>query len=268
MPFMTEAMLVNMVQSQFGRVPSTAPASYALAVVTVPPLDDLGTGLAEPNDASYARLVVANNTTNFVVDRTPSLAVTNGAALTFAMATEEWGSVMGLALYNTAATPVFLGYMEFTNPLTISKGDTLVVPPQGFRLNLDLTPVSAYVQEQAEMFILTAPDGAPYALKVSSTGALSTVRMSGIIAPPASPVSFAYDSPTRTFTWQPPTHFATNSPITSYTLWRSVDGDGDFTILDQDATSYVLPDGESGIYYLTTDNPAGSSSPSALVTVF
>lgn len=267
MPFLTTAMLVNMVQSQFGRVATTAPTSYKFGVVTSAPQDDTGLGLLEPVDPAYARLTVANNTTSFVVDSAPTLAVTNGLELTFPTATVNWGSVLGIAVYGSASTPNYLGYVEFTNPLSVSAGDTLVVPARGLRLNLDLTPVSAFVQEQSEMFIITSPNGTRYALNVSNTGTLSAVNAGAIVGPPAPPTSFAYNAGTRTFTWVAPPAVVTNAPLTSYTLWRSKDGDGEFTILDNDALSYVLPAGESGVFYLTADNPAGSSVPTSVVTV-
>lgn len=114
--------------SQFGGGASTwAPATWFLGISTTTPNDD-GTNFTEPVGGSYARVSVANNTTNFPAAVTVSGETTksNGAKLTFVNPTGLWGVATWYGWFTTLTG----GLPEYSNPLdasiTIRSGNTPV----------------------------------------------------------------------------------------------------------------------------------------------
>lgn len=106
----------------FGGVAYTPPATYHMALFTVMPLAD-GTGGTEVAGGNYGRVGVANNATNFpaAVGKTKS----NGAAVTFPMASASWGSVAGIVVMDAATGGNIHMISTFASPRPVAANDTL-----------------------------------------------------------------------------------------------------------------------------------------------
>lgn len=101
----------------FGATAWTAPTPLYFALFTVMP-DDAGAGGTEVTGGSYARVSVTNNTTNFPASTGTLVASkASGAAVTFATATADWGTVVGWGIYDASSG----GNLIFTGLLTTSK---------------------------------------------------------------------------------------------------------------------------------------------------
>lgn len=93
------------------------PATIYIALFTVAPTSDAGTGGTEVSTTStgYARAAVTNDATNFPA--AASGTKSNGTAITFPTATAAWGTIVAFGIYDAATA----GNLLFWNVLTASK---------------------------------------------------------------------------------------------------------------------------------------------------
>jgi hypothetical protein len=247
----------NMIQTQYGKAASTAPTTYSVAAVVVPPTAADGSGLGEPSDSGYARLDLANDSSSFqVVGDGVSLV----APLVWPQAQVAWGNVFGVAFYSGTA---FVSYFEFARPKSIQVGDSLRLSPGSFQLLASAAPVSTLSEEITVPQVHTASDGTRFLLTVSPAGAVSGVA-TDLFGPPTPPQGLAFTSP-DTLDWTAPAHTG-GSPLTSYTLWWQVNGYQDFVVLPHDQVTATLPTNpEAATYWVTADNIIGISDPSDLL---
>ena len=107
-----------------------APANYYLAAFTVMP-NDAGGG-TEVNGGSYARVQVPCNTTTWsgtqgsgttAASSGTGGTISNNIVITFPSATANWGSLVGVALYDAASGGNFIAKMIFPSSVTINSGD-------------------------------------------------------------------------------------------------------------------------------------------------
>jgi hypothetical protein len=100
---------------------SGAPATWYIALYTALPADD-GSGGTEVSGGSYARAAVTNNATNFPA--ASGRQKSNALAITFAQATANWGTVVGVGFFTASSggTPVYKKALV-TNR-TVQTGDT------------------------------------------------------------------------------------------------------------------------------------------------
>lgn len=101
---------------------SNAPATVYVALSTTTP-NDAGGSFTEPTDASYARVAVTNNNTNFPAASGGSKA--NGTDITFPTAAASWGTVtyFGVFTASSGGTPIATGALSTSK--TPGSGDTL-----------------------------------------------------------------------------------------------------------------------------------------------
>lgn len=91
------------------------PATVYIAVYTVAPTADDGTGGTEVTGGAYARVAVTNNATNF-----PAAAAgvkANGTVITFPTATAPWGTLVAFSVMDASTA----GNMLFWGLLTANK---------------------------------------------------------------------------------------------------------------------------------------------------
>ena len=115
-------LTVNLLLGRVGS-PYTAPATvYVALFTTMPGVDD--TGGVEVTGFSYARVSVANNTTNWGT-------VTNGTklnltAITFPSPSGSWGNVVGFGIYDASSAGNLLCSGTFAAAFPVSTaGQTL-----------------------------------------------------------------------------------------------------------------------------------------------
>ncbi len=91
------------------------PATIYVALFTVAPTADAGTGGTEVTGGAYARVAVTNNTTNWPA--ATGGVKSNGTVITFPTATAPWGTLVAFAIYDASTA----GNMLFWNVLTANK---------------------------------------------------------------------------------------------------------------------------------------------------
>lgn len=261
MPLFDEDTQIAILQKQFGAVNYTPTSSYKIGLVTVVPDDDDGEGLVEPEDFAYSRLTILNNTDEFGLSENGT-EVVNLKEWSFAQATVDWGSIFGLALFNSADE--YQGYLPFDTPKYIATNQGFKIPAGKFIVASDDTPLSVTIEETLVPTILTSPGGLRYIQSVDDTGA-AVYTSTDFFGPPAPPTSLSNDS--GYLTWAVSTSNG-GSPIVSQTLWVADANESlvDFIILDAEVEGYNTG-GVPGQYFITADNPVGSSAPSNVVTV-
>lgn len=88
---------LSLVDHVLGSIDYTPPTNIHVALFTVAPAD--GGGGTEVTGGSYARVSVANNTTNFP-SANPKL---NGTVITFPKATADWGTIVAFGLFDAGS---------------------------------------------------------------------------------------------------------------------------------------------------------------------
>jgi len=105
----------------WGNVAYVVPTTIYVGLSTTQPADD-GTNITEPSGNGYARVGVANNTTNWPV--AVGGAKSNGTVIQFSTATGTWGT-MAYFFNSTAVTGGdILGSGALSTPKLIDNGDT------------------------------------------------------------------------------------------------------------------------------------------------
>lgn len=123
----------DMLNTLFGGVATTAPATYYVGLSTTQPTD-AGTGITEPSTGAYARVAVTNNTTNF--PNASARAKSNGTAITFPSPTGTWGTVKWAVLYTASTGGTFCGWGELSEAISpVSGGSAPTIPIGGLLIN-------------------------------------------------------------------------------------------------------------------------------------
>lgn len=115
-----EAALLNHL---FGSVAYTVPGTYHFALFTSAPNDTGGGTEVNPSASGYARVSVANNTTNFPTITAPA-SKSNGTAVNFPIATAAWGSVVAFGIYDASTGGNLLFWGDLTTARSVLTGDT------------------------------------------------------------------------------------------------------------------------------------------------
>lgn len=110
----------------------TAPSNVYIALMTAAPTARDGTGGTEVSGGSYARLACPN--ADLAAVTTSGSGVTaiqqtaTNTTLTFTTATANWGTVVGIALYDASTSGNFLEYGDLTTAQTVNNGNTFQIP--------------------------------------------------------------------------------------------------------------------------------------------
>lgn len=131
--------ILNYVFSQTAFSPSV-PATIYVALSVADPTGD-GSGLDEPTDGDYARVAVTNNSTNFPA--ASGAEKTNGTAIVFPTATEEWtyGPVTHVVFMDAATSGNMIGYAELDTPIDVDSGETVAFLPGVLTMSIVDYPV-------------------------------------------------------------------------------------------------------------------------------
>lgn len=117
----------------------SAPATY-IALFTSDPTD-AGSG-TEVSGGGYARVLVnanggASPTWNLATEDSPGHKVSNAAAVAFPQATEDWGEVTHVAVFDAASGGNLLMHGPLTTPKTVGVGDTFQFAAGALSLRLE-----------------------------------------------------------------------------------------------------------------------------------
>ncbi|MFA5559080.1 MAG: hypothetical protein WDA59_06465 [Methanofastidiosum sp.] len=102
-----------------GKVTYTAPDTVYIGLAAE--VNDDGSISGEPTEASYARVAVTNNATNFPAASNGSKS--NGTDIVFGEATGDWGTVNYAFIADADTGGNVLLYGGLTTPKTINSGD-------------------------------------------------------------------------------------------------------------------------------------------------
>lgn len=129
MPVMTD-ILENRVINHFFRATSqTSPAAVYLGLFTAAPSED-GTGGTEVSGGSYARQAITFGA--------PSAGATdNTATITFPTATANWGTVIGVGIFDASTSGNLFIYAALSASQTINTGGTFSVATGNGDLSFD-----------------------------------------------------------------------------------------------------------------------------------
>jgi hypothetical protein len=103
-----------------GNVAYTAPTTVYVALYTVAPADSGGG--TEVSGGGYARVAVANNSTNWPAASGGSKS--NGVDITFPTATADWGTVVAFGIFDASTGGNLLYWATLTTSKSILNGDT------------------------------------------------------------------------------------------------------------------------------------------------
>lgn len=105
----------------------TRPTAWYLGLFTVAPGE--GGGGTEVSGGSYAREAVTFSVSGDTA--------TNTAALEFAVATADWGTITHVAVFDASTGGTQIAYAALTTSKTIATGDVLRVPAGDLDITLD-----------------------------------------------------------------------------------------------------------------------------------
>jgi hypothetical protein len=105
----------------------TRPTAWYLGLFTVAPGE--GGGGTEVSGGSYAREAVTFSVSGDTA--------TNTAALEFAVATADWGTITHVAVFDASSGGNQIAYAALTTSKTIATGDVLRVPAGDLDITLD-----------------------------------------------------------------------------------------------------------------------------------
>lgn len=108
--------------------PSLPAAYYVGLSTTAPSLD--GTGVSEPTDPAYTRVVLTNMT------EPENGVVKNAVAIGFPDSTEDWGQITYFVIYDALTGGNLLGYNQLDKPRTIQADSQISFKANGLRLSL------------------------------------------------------------------------------------------------------------------------------------
>lgn len=104
---------------------STPPTTHYVALFTTNPTDDDGTGAVEVSGGSYARASITAATGYSAISGSGASAhqISNSGVVTFATPTADWGTVVGIGLYDASSS----GHLLFWDAITSQVISTGVV---------------------------------------------------------------------------------------------------------------------------------------------
>lgn len=119
----------------FGSTAYSVPATLYFGLFTTTPNDD-GTGGTEVSGGSYARVSMTNNSTNFpnASGGNPSTKA-NGVAITFPTATADWGTVVGMGVFDASTSGNLLAWNSLCGTsydYTATTADLFTAPGSSF----------------------------------------------------------------------------------------------------------------------------------------
>jgi hypothetical protein len=92
----------------------TVPTTSYVALFTVAPTSDAGTGGTEVTGGSYARIGITNATGWSAISGTPE-QISNNAVVTFVTPTASWGTVLAIGVYDAITAGNLLYYNTITS---------------------------------------------------------------------------------------------------------------------------------------------------------
>jgi hypothetical protein len=104
-----------------GAVAYTPAANVSVALYTVTPSDQTAGTEVSSSGTAYARVSLANNTTNWPAASNGSKS--NGTQILFATATADWGTVEGFGIFDDQGTPRLLYWGDLAEPREVLTGD-------------------------------------------------------------------------------------------------------------------------------------------------
>jgi hypothetical protein len=124
----------------FGGTTYTPSGTLYVGLSTTTPLED-GTNFTQPGaTGGYARVAVTNNKTNWstATQSSTSGTVHNKVAVAFPQATQGWGIVTHVGIFDNSGTGANMLVMNaLTQSKTVDSGDTLTFPSGGIVINID-----------------------------------------------------------------------------------------------------------------------------------
>lgn len=122
----------------------TRKASVYLAAMTAAPnAAGGGTEVTTSGGTAYARKAVTNNSTNWPAAsaRTKKL----GVAQAFVTAAANWGTVVGIAIYDASTGGTLMHYIPFDSSVTVNSGDTLNLDVDSLQITIPSGGCSTYL---------------------------------------------------------------------------------------------------------------------------
>lgn len=113
----------EVLNSALGATAWTPPTNVYIALFTIAP-SGAGGG-TEVSGGGYARVAVANTTTNWPAASGIPPTKNNGAAFVFPTATAGWSTVVAFAIFDAASAGNLLYWGTLNVAKTVSTGDTL-----------------------------------------------------------------------------------------------------------------------------------------------
>jgi len=145
-----EASLLN---HAYGGSDYTRPATVSLALFTVAPNFETGSGGTEVTGGSYARASVTSNTTNF--PSASGAVKSNGAAIAFPTPTANWGTVVAFGWYDGAT---LLAGANLTAQKVFNTGDEVSFAIGALTFTWSSSDASTYLMNGLLDHIFGGPD--------------------------------------------------------------------------------------------------------------
>jgi hypothetical protein len=123
-----EDLMLNWINGVGTPTRPTTPLKVRL--YTTLPNQETGAGGTEVTGGSYA-------STNVTFTTASGGAAENTADVTFPTASASWGTVVGIAVWDSAGTPVMLWSGTLTSSKTVDNGDTFKIPAGSLDVTLD-----------------------------------------------------------------------------------------------------------------------------------
>lgn len=122
----------------FGNQAYAPPGTFYLAVSLADPTDD-GSGLSEPGDASYARIPITNNATEFPAATSPGGvgSKTNGNDQSYSAAATGFGLLTHWALMDAVSGGNVFVYGVLNPNVTINASDVLTIKAGAMLITCD-----------------------------------------------------------------------------------------------------------------------------------
>lgn len=125
MPF-TTITNNNILKYLFGQTGFTPPSNFYIALSKTQPNVN-GTGVTEPSGGGYARVQVANTTTNWTTSTASALS--NSVQVEFADSTADWGTITYICLYDAITGGNLIGFGALTSAKTVQSTTTVLFAP-------------------------------------------------------------------------------------------------------------------------------------------
>ena len=112
-----------------------SPNEYYLALVSTGNTPDAfvtGMDIVEPEAASYVRVLIPNDQTNW--QSSLPAVYSNALEVRFPTATESWGGITYWALCSAATEGYVYLWGEFVNQFAVGEGDTVIIDAESLQL--------------------------------------------------------------------------------------------------------------------------------------